>query len=157
MLLRLLADLVVRPLRQRVFVPRFAFAAMRRHLSDITKEANYASWDLMDPSELLMHFDQHLPGGLKCISSYQSNTKLYCDAVISPVNRGQDADLTAQKLLDIHCRETGLCFDFAPKAFFLQMRLDAASEQWSVLPAPRSSRSPLLLTTNFAGFFLLPL
>ena len=40
MLLRLLADLVVRPLRQRVFVPRFAFAAMRRHLSDITKEAS---------------------------------------------------------------------------------------------------------------------
>jgi hypothetical protein len=156
MLLRLLADLVVRPLRQRMFVPRFAFAAMRRHLSEITKEAHYASCEYMDPSELLMHFDQHLPGGLKCISSYQSNTKLYCDAVISPVNSGRDADLTAQKLLDIHCRETGLCFDRAPRAFFLQMRLEAASEQWSVLPAPRSSRSPLLLT-NFAGFFLLPL
>ena len=84
----------------------------------------------MDPSELLMHLDEHLPEGLKCISSYQSDTKLYSDIIVSPVNRGDQVDLTAQKLLDIHCRETGLAFDQAPKAFFLQMRLDTQSEQW---------------------------
>ena len=84
----------------------------------------------MDPSELLLHLDEHLPEGLKCISSYQSRTKLYSDIVVSPVNDGKQTDLTAQDLLDIHCRETGLVFDQAPKAFFLQMRPSIQSEQW---------------------------
>jgi hypothetical protein len=129
-LLRLLADLVVRPLRLRMFVPRTAFATMRLHLSDVTKEADYAGCGLMDPSELLMHFDEHLPGGLKCISSYQSDTKLYSDIVVAPVNIGGHDDLTAQKLLSLHCKNTGLIFDQAPKAFFLQMRPDMGSAQW---------------------------
>jgi hypothetical protein len=129
-LLRLLDDQVVRPLRERLFVPRFAFATIRLHLSDITNERNYKSCDLMDPSELLMHFDEHLPEGTKCISSYQCSIKLYSDLVISPVNTGHHVGLTAQKLLELHCQETGLMFDKCPKAFFLQMRLDTQSEQW---------------------------
>jgi hypothetical protein len=129
-LLRLLGDLVVRPLRERVFVPRSAFAAIRLHLSEITREENYVRQGLMDPSELLMHLDEHLPEGLKCISSYQSDPKLYSDIVVSPVNDGKQTDLTAQKLLDIHSRATGLIFDKAPKAFFLQMRPSIQSEQW---------------------------
>ncbi len=130
MLLRMLADLVVRPLRERMFVPRSAFGAIRQHLSDVTKIHNYANFGLMDPSELLMHFDEHLPGGLKNICSYHSNTKLTTDIVISPVNTGHVADLTAQKLLDLHCHEMELVFEKAPKAFFLQMRLDTESAQW---------------------------
>jgi hypothetical protein len=129
-LMRLLTDLVVRPLRERMFVPRSAFATIRQHLSEITKVPNYASFGQMDPSELLMHFDQHLPAGLKCASCYQSDSKLYSDVVVSPTNRGNYADLTAQKLFDMHCQETGLIFDTPPKAFFLQMRLDTSSEQW---------------------------
>ena len=129
-LLRMLADVVVRPLRERVFVPRSAFATIRQHLSHVTKIPNYANNGLMDPSELLMHFDLHLPGGLKSICSYQSNTKLTTDLVITPVNTGHHADLTAQKLLDSHCLETDLYFDKAPKAFFMQMRLETTSAQW---------------------------
>jgi hypothetical protein len=128
-LLRLLADLVVRPLRERIFVPRTAFAAIRQHLTDVTEEAGYASGGIMEPCELLMHFDQLLPGGLKCISSYQCDMKLYSDLVVSPVNYGLDANLTAQKLLSSHCKDTGLVFDEAPKAFFLQMRPHISSEQ----------------------------
>ena len=129
-LLRLLGDLVVRPLRERLFVPRSAFAAIRLHLSEITRHRNYTSQGLMDPNELLMHLDEHLPEGLKCISSYQSDTKLYSDIVVSPANDGRQTDLSAQRLLDIHSRATGLIFDQAPKAFFLQMRPAIESEQW---------------------------
>jgi hypothetical protein len=129
-LLRLLADLVVRPLRERIFVPRTAFAAMRLHLSHVTKEQDYAGCGLMDPSELLMHFDEHLPGGLKRISSYQSKDKLFSDMVVSPVNQGGHANLTAQELLTLHCNKMDLIFDQAPKAFFLRMRPDRDSVQW---------------------------
>ena len=129
-LLRMLADLVVRPLRERMFVSRSAFAAIRQHLSEVTKDGDYASCGLMDPSELLMHFDQHLPGGLKCISSYQSNAKLSTDVVVTPVNKWGHSNFTAQQLLAMHFKETGLIFDEAPKAFFLQMRPDMNSAQW---------------------------
>ncbi len=130
MLLRMLADLVVRPLRERMFVPRSAFGAIRQHLSDVTKNPEYANFGLMDPSEVLMHLNEHLPGGLKNICSYRSTTMLPHPIVISPVNTGHVANRTAQKLLDLHCHETELVFEKAPKAFFLQMRLDAKSAQW---------------------------
>jgi hypothetical protein len=128
-LLRLLGDLVVRPLRERLFVPRSAFAAIRLYLSEITGDKEYASHGFMDPSELLMHLDQHLPEELQCISSYQSVFKLYSDLVVSPASDGKQTDLTAQKLLDNHSRTSSFIFNKAPKAFFLQMRHAMGSEQ----------------------------
>ena len=143
-LLHMLADLVVRPLRERMFVPRSAFDAIRQYLSEVTRDASYVKHLLMDPSELVMHLDENIPEGFKRICSYSSNTNVTTHIVISPVYTGECEGITAQDLFDSNCHDTELVFPKPPKAFFFQMRLEISSAQW-FFP------SPVLTVANVKG------
>jgi len=134
-LLRMLADLVVRPLRERMFVPRSAFGAIRQHLSDVTRVADYVKHCLMDPSELLMHICENIPGGFNKICSYHSNTDVTTQIVITPTYTGGFEGITVQDLFNSHCYDTELVFSKPPNALFFQMRPDIVSPQW-VPPSP---------------------
>ena len=127
-LLRMLADLIVRPLRERMFVPRSAFGAIRQYLSEITRDAGYERHSLMDPSELLMHFSDNI-SGFKSICSYSSNTEVTTKILILPTYTGECEGITAQDLYNSHCHENNIVFLKPPNAFFLQMRLAIGSYQ----------------------------